>query len=189
MLDPARSGPDEVDASVLCRDCSASLRCGAAVLEIADSKQAKARSAWRSNRSSATGVWSSRSPRRTIRAAPVPFGPGSISISTVAGQPIALSRCEVDQRCAHCFGDAGEAHRRGRADAGRLCDAPAAEAPRWLGRMDVTGYTRRLFAICPERNGSLVEAFDRPQDRRRPDRRHSSMRSCRTKRRLPGKLR
>src|SRR5437667_4026001 len=74
-------------------------------------------------------------------AAPVPFGPGSISISTVAGQPIALSplpKLINDVRVA--AGEASAAPPGGAPTQGAYA-ARQPQASDGSGRMDVTGYS------------------------------------------------
>jgi hypothetical protein len=72
-------------------------------------------------------------------SAPVAFGPGSISISTLAGQPIALSSLQQlidDVRMAAGAPPAGDAPTQG---AYAMRQQPGAQDG--SGRMDVTGYT------------------------------------------------
>jgi hypothetical protein len=72
-------------------------------------------------------------------SAPVAFGPGSISISTLAGQPIALSTLQQlidDVRMADGAPPAGDAPTQG---AYAMRQQPGAQDG--SGRMDVTGYT------------------------------------------------
>jgi hypothetical protein len=72
-------------------------------------------------------------------SAPVAFGPGSISISTLAGQPIALSSLQQlidDVRMAAGAPPAGDAPTQG---AYAVRQQPGAQDG--SGRMDVTGYT------------------------------------------------
>jgi hypothetical protein len=75
-------------------------------------------------------------------SAPVAFGPGSVSISTVAGQPVALSSLSKlinDVRTAAGMASAapaGEAPTQG-----AYAMRPQSGAQDGSGRMDVTGYT------------------------------------------------
>ena len=75
-------------------------------------------------------------------SAPVAFGPGSISISTVAGQPIALSSLQKlinDVRLA--AGMAGDAPPGGAPTQGAYAMRQQPGAADGSGRMDVTGFT------------------------------------------------
>ncbi len=75
-------------------------------------------------------------------AASVPFGPGSITISTVAGQPIALSplpKLINDVRLA--AGEASEAPPGGAPTQGAYAARQQPQGSDGSGRMDVTGYS------------------------------------------------
>jgi hypothetical protein len=110
--------------------------------EIADSKQAQSTVSVAVEPQLNDGRLVIKIAAKNNSAAPVPFGPGSISISTVAGQPIALSplpKLINDVRVA--AGGATEAPPGGAPTQGAYAMRQQPRASDGSGRMDVTGYS------------------------------------------------
>jgi hypothetical protein len=110
--------------------------------EIADSKQAQSTVSVAVEPQLSDGRLVIKVAAKNNSAAPVPFGPGSISISTVAGQPIALSplpKLINDVRVAS--GEASEAPAGGAPTQGAYAMRQQPRGADGSGQMDVSGYS------------------------------------------------
>jgi hypothetical protein len=110
--------------------------------EIADSKQTQSTVSVAVEPQLSDGRLVIKVAAKNNSAAPVPFGPGSISISTVAGQPIALSplpKLINDVRVA--AGDASEAPAGGAPTQGAYAMRQQPRGADGSGQMDVSGYS------------------------------------------------